>query len=222
MATPLLKLPVKKTAYGPITDRAYFIKVLRQYGQFFGEDLSGPACWFDKSYPCNITLYDHLGWGTHKGLDIPCGAGTPVHASHGGVVHKTSETESQGIGIVIRREFEYETVYWHNQRNLVKVGDIVSTDQLIAYSDNTGFSAGNHLHFECKLWNGSIYQAVDPLPFLDFGENNYINMDEKFINDMYLFYFGRLPNVQELVDWLGKNYRDLLKAMLRDKLGLFD
>lgn len=161
-------IPVKKCVWGPINNIADLKKYIAKSGQFFGQDLSGPACAFNPTYPCDQTLYQYMGWGLHKGLDIPCGEGTEIYASHDGIVWRTSETVSQGLGIVLESlDEEFQTVYWHNKQNLVKVGDNVKEGDLIAYSDNTGFSKGNHLHFEIKKWNGSQYVPIDPMPLLE-------------------------------------------------------
>lgn len=164
----MIYCPIKKTVHGPVKSMKDLLYAINRNGQHFGVDESGPACNYNPSYPCNVTLYEHMGWGKHKGIDIPCATGTEIYAAHDGFVQKTSETVSQGIGIVIRKDGEHETVYWHNERNLVKVGDTVKAGQLIGYSDNTGQSGGPHLHFELKLWNGSSYEATDPLPHITF------------------------------------------------------
>ncbi len=40
--------------------------------------------------------------------------------------------------------------YWHLKSFSVKVGDHVEVGQQIGVSDNTGYSSGNHLHFELQ------------------------------------------------------------------------
>lgn len=178
MIMEILKLPVLKTVWGPVDSLEDLKKHIAKSGQFFGQDLSGPACGFNSAYPCDKTLYEYMGWGLHKGIDIPCGESTEIYASHDGVVWKISETISQGLGIVLESlDEKFQTVYWHNKQNLVKTGDKVKAGELIAYSDNTGFSKGNHLHFELKLWKDNGYQAVDPLPYFGKKGMEFIKLD---------------------------------------------
>ena len=49
--------------------------------------------------------------------------------------------------------------YGHLASAAVSVGDYVSQGKVIGYAGCTGFSTGNHLHFEVRV-NGS---AVDPM-----------------------------------------------------------
>jgi murein DD-endopeptidase MepM/ murein hydrolase activator NlpD len=54
------------------------------------------------------------------------------------------------------------TRYAHNEKVLVKQGDMVSKGQELALMGSTGRSTGPHLHFEV-LKNGA---QVDPLRFI--------------------------------------------------------
>ena len=50
-------------------------------------------------------------------------------------------------------------IYAHNTSNNVIVGDIVKQGEVIAKIGSTGYSTGDHVHFETRI-NGN---AVDPL-----------------------------------------------------------
>lgn len=161
-----LRCPVKRCVWGAINSQKDLEKYIDKSGQRFGVDESGPACEVNPTFPCDKTYYEYLGFGLHKGIDIPCVAMTEVYASHSGRITRVSDDTTQGIGVVIWDYIQgIESVYWHLKSHSVFPGDIVQTGQLIAYSNNTGYSKGNHLHFQVNLTNehGKSGQAIDPL-----------------------------------------------------------
>lgn len=173
-----LLCPVKKTVWGEIKSLDDLKNHIAKSGQFFGQDLSGPACDFNASYPCDKTLYEYMGWGLHQGLDIPCASGTEVYASHDGIVTKLSDSLTQGIGVVITKNQDCATVYWHLKSYNVVMGQEIKAGDLIALSDNTGYSKGNHLHWEYKIWTGNGYQAVDPIPHIIFNDMRFVKVGQ--------------------------------------------
>ena len=54
------------------------------------------------------------------------------------------------------------TLYAHNSKLLVRVGDTVEAGDIVALSGSTGRSTGPHLHFEVRV-NG---QRVNPRSYL--------------------------------------------------------
>ena len=103
-------------------------------------------------------------WGTtHKGIDLGAPAGTPVHASDGGVV-TFAGWNSGGYGYLVKISHGngLETYYAHNSSVAVSAGDRVYQGQVISYVGSTGDSTGNHLHFEVRE-NGS---AKNPYNYL--------------------------------------------------------
>nr|WP_317359835.1 M23 family metallopeptidase [uncultured Tyzzerella sp.] len=117
-------------------------------------------------YPVRGRLTSGYGarWGTtHKGLDLAAPAGTPIKASDGGTV-VYSGWNSGGYGNMVKIDHGngYQTIYAHNSRNAVSVGQKVAQGEVIAYVGSTGNSTGNHVHFEV-IQNGS---SKNPLNFL--------------------------------------------------------
>lgn len=89
-------------------------------------------------------------WGRkHLGIDLAADIGTAVNAADGGKVIEAGDYNN-GYGLAIRIDHGNgrETMYAHNNKLKVKVGDTVYRGQKIAESGNTGFSTGPHLHFE--------------------------------------------------------------------------
>jgi len=99
----------------------------------------------------------------HGGIDIGAPFGATIVASASGVV-TTSAYNAGGFGnfIVIDHGNGRETLYAHNSRNRVRVGDRVAQGQHIADVGSTGSSTGPHLHYELHE-NGT---RIDPLPYL--------------------------------------------------------
>ncbi|HVC01065.1 MAG TPA: M23 family metallopeptidase [Steroidobacteraceae bacterium] len=98
----------------------------------------------------------------HEGLDIAAPAGTPVDAVAAGLVTWAGPRSGYGNMVEINHGNGLATMYCHNEKLLVKVGDLVRKGQEISLVGSTGRSTGPHLHFEV-LKNGT---AVNPLPFV--------------------------------------------------------
>ena len=83
----------------------------------------------------------------HNGIDIGVDTGTPVRAAMDGGVSETGYNSSFGNYIVLYHHAGWESLYGHLQTILVKGGQRIAAGQVIAYSGNTGYSTGPHLHF---------------------------------------------------------------------------
>lgn len=117
--------------------------------RFDGKSLSSAAfstCWL------GVTCYSG-----HNGTDISMPIGTPLYAAADGKVIYRYDTDG---GLIIEHPNGYRTLYWHMDKILVKVGDIVLQRQLIGYSGNKGMSTGPHLHFGLRITSSS--KDVDP------------------------------------------------------------
>ncbi len=105
----------------------------------------------------------------HDGIDISCASGTPVYASHSGVVvYAGDRLSGYGNLVVLRHKTGFTTVYAHNSRIFVSDGETVKKGQYIAQVGSTGHASGPHLHFEIRVKdNFGRYVAVDPYPILN-------------------------------------------------------
>lgn len=121
--------------------------------------------------------YVQTGFGDypgHRGADFPAPSGTPILASHDGVVRMAGWYSGAYWGggnlvYLTAHDGSYETSYQHMvSQPLVGVGQHVAKGQVIGYVGSTGNSTGPHLHFE--LWNGGRAwmggTAVDPIPWI--------------------------------------------------------
>ncbi len=90
----------------------------------------------------------------HTGVDIPAPSGTPILAAEDGVVITASYQGAYGNCVIIDHGGSYSTLYGHMSRLGCSVGQSVSRGETIGYVGTTGYSTGNHLHFEVRV-NGS-------------------------------------------------------------------
>jgi murein DD-endopeptidase MepM/ murein hydrolase activator NlpD len=98
----------------------------------------------------------------HKGLDFAGNEGSQVSAVAAGLVVFAGERQGYGQMVEINHGNGLATRYAHNEKLLVKQGDMVRKGQEVALLGSTGHSTGPHLHFEV-LKNGA---QVDPLRFI--------------------------------------------------------
>ncbi|MBD5585321.1 MAG: M23 family metallopeptidase [Clostridia bacterium] len=106
----------------------------------------------------------------HHGVDVQCGAGTPVYAACDGVVDYVANgfgnmpgadgMASYGNCVFINHGGGWRTGYAHLTNAIVSNGQSVKKGQLIGYSGNTGNSYGAHCHLEV-FYNGVRGDAYD-------------------------------------------------------------
>ena len=116
----------------------------------------------------------------HFGIDIPASKGTPVYASASGtVVVATYNPRGYGKYVVIKHaSLKTWTLYGHNSKLYVKVGDKVSKGDKIAGVGNTGLSFGNHLHYGIyrvnKGWIQEFPQTINQVRKVSLNPLNYL------------------------------------------------
>lgn len=130
-------------------------------------DSATPALTQGFTWPAQGVFTSGYGyrWGRmHRGIDIAGPVGTPIFAAAEGVV-VTAEWNSGGFGnlVEIRHADGSKTLYAHNNRILVRVGQQVAQGEQISEMGSTGRSTGPHLHFEIHPMGRG---AVNPMVFL--------------------------------------------------------
>jgi tape measure domain-containing protein len=106
------------------------------------------------------------GGGPHTGIDLAAARGTPVYAARRGTVtFAGSSAGGYGNLIILAHKGDLTTYYAHLERILVSVGQQVAGKQQIGTVDSTGYSTGDHLHFEIREHG----IPVDPRKYIAFG-----------------------------------------------------
>lgn len=106
----------------------------------------------------------------HNGIDIAVPKGTEIKAVMPGKVVYSGYSRGYGNCVIIEHENGIQTVYAHNSKNLVKTGQTVTKDTVIALSGDSGRTTGPHLHFEVRK-NGN---PVNPLAMINKSEKTTI------------------------------------------------
>ncbi len=99
----------------------------------------------------------------HAGVDFAAPTGTPIYATADGVVTSAGAESGYGNVVRIQHEFGFETVYAHQSRIRVKIGQQVSRGDQIGDMGRTGRVTGVHLHYEVRL-NG---RPVNPMTYVE-------------------------------------------------------
>ena len=98
----------------------------------------------------------------HEGIDFAGRANSEVVAVAAGVVVWSGSRWGFGNAVEVNHGNGYSTLYAHNKKNLVKVGETVKKGQVLALLGSTGRSNGPHVHFEVRR-NGKV---VNPIKFV--------------------------------------------------------
>lgn len=119
---------------------------------------SGTYSWPLKGYS---TISSGYGWRTlrgkrnlHTGIDIPAPKGTAIYAIDSGKVILSRNYGSYGECVIIDHGNGISSLYAHQSKRVVSVGDTIAKGQKIGEVGSTGNSTGNHLHLEIRK-NGS-------------------------------------------------------------------
>ena len=87
----------------------------------------------------------------HTGMDLAVPTGTPVRAALDGTVTLSRYYDTYGYCVMIDHGNGLTTLYGHNSRLLVSVGQTVHAGDVISLSGATGRVTGPHLHFEVRV-----------------------------------------------------------------------
>jgi len=143
-------------------------------------------------YPTDYNgITSSFGWRTnpikdkkqfHTGTDLRAKMNSPVYATADGIVEVARKNSKIGYGklLILNHVLGFKSLYAHLNRIVVKTGEFVKKGELIAYSGNTGYSSGPHLHYEVRY----IGVALNPNNFMKWSLKDYgkIFDQEKRVN----------------------------------------
>lgn len=150
----------------------------------------------------------------HNGVDLAKAGTVMVKAAADGVVSRSDRSDSYGEVIFIVHSIggkTYETVYSHMRTGSRKVfeGAKVKQGQALGLMGNTGYSFGQHLHFELHVgrWNMSKSNAVDPLKYLGKSLAASSNIKGKLVSNVAKLKFYNKPswNAKDVAGYLTKD-----------------
>lgn len=95
----------------------------------------------------------------HYGIDYAQPSGTPIRAMNAGTVVIAGTYPVRGGLVVVDHGLGVLSMYFHQRRVSVKVGDRVTRGQKLGEVGSTGLSTGPHLHLEVRVRG----EAVNPL-----------------------------------------------------------
>lgn len=129
------------------------------------------AAMADLELPVKGVVTSGIGWRVdpfgsgklafHRGIDIAVPVGTPVRATRKGKVVFAGERKGYGATVIVEHEDGERSLYGHNERVKVSVGEPVEAGTVVALSGNTGRSTGPHVHYERIAGGKSV---PDPVP----------------------------------------------------------
>jgi murein DD-endopeptidase MepM/ murein hydrolase activator NlpD len=108
--------------------------------------------------------YRYFPWrGMHTGIDISALYGNPVRVTANGVVIYSGWKGGYGKTVMVDHGYGLVSLYGHNSKLLVSVGQRVVKGQIISNIGATGFATGPHCHYELRK-NG---YAISPMRYLN-------------------------------------------------------
>lgn len=101
---------------------------------------------------------------THTGIDLAGFRNAPVYSACDGIVTKTAWwTYSYGFHVIVDCGDGWTTLYAHFSDIYVAEGQFVASGTQLGLTGSTGYSTGDHLHFEIRRY-GNYYDPAAYLP----------------------------------------------------------
>lgn len=123
-----------------------------------------PSTWPIAGRIVSFFGYRAYPWrGFHGGIDIQAKYGAPARSTAAGVVSFIGWRNGYGKTVEINHGNGISTLYAHNSRYAVNVGQKVKKGQVICFVGTTGWTTGPHLHYEVHRFG----RAFNPTAYLN-------------------------------------------------------
>jgi len=162
----------------------------------------------------------------HNGLDLSASRWQRCYNAQDGYVVEVSTEEARGLGVglitkdkywcdEIQDNCHFLVRYWHFIANDVHLGDYVEVGGLLGYCDSTGYSSGDHLHFELKPVQVLRYSGVVPSKWMNLSNKHLGAIDPlPYMENIYaLDFLGVYKKTKELI----AIFTDFLSDKLRKR-----
>lgn len=125
--------------------------------KYLGNESTGKLLW---PIPGHIRITELFGmrhdpingtWEMHNGIDMGCPMSTTLRAPADGVVEYEGRFSGYGNMLMLQCSQHMTLVFGHLKSFIAEKGQSVKRGQVIALTDNTGWSTGPHLHFEVRI-----------------------------------------------------------------------
>ncbi|MBR7142107.1 MAG: M23 family metallopeptidase [Clostridia bacterium] len=97
----------------------------------------------------------------HTGIDIAASGGSDIVSAAAGQVYETGYNDVYGNYMIIKHGDSFYTFYGHCRKLIKEEGERVGKGETVALVGTTGWSTGNHLHFEVRYQG----KQIDPQQF---------------------------------------------------------
>lgn len=148
------------------------------------------------------------GVSVHSGIDlgwngsVPNGNHQQIIAAEGGKVvaavdgygNTYPKQKIYGNYVIIDHGSNEFTVYGHLEKGLsVKKGDLVNKGDVVGRMGNSGYSTGQHLHFEMRMGANKHANAVDPMTYLRLEDKSVVISPKTLLKDKIKYRVVTVP-----------------------------
>lgn len=141
-----------------------------------------------KKFPLKYISLKQLFTSKHRGIDMAWnrhqgGKNVPVYAADDGVVYSTKDNDKSGKSwgnfVKIKHNDGTYTLYAHLRDGIkVKKGQKVKQGDQVGNMGNTGYSKGNHVHYEVYVGGPDTKYRKNPLDYTYVYEGQIVHPDD--------------------------------------------